>query len=240
VDISALENVLVHFSRLVMEQPWIKEMDINPLLVSAERIIALDARILLHSPDTAEEHLPRPAIRPYPMQYVSPWITKNGVKVLLRPIRPEDEPAMIKFHESLSDRSVYQRYFHMEKLGSRVAHERLISKSFIDYHREMALVAERGSPASGEHEIIAVGRLVRGRDTRNAEVAVLVADKFQHSGLGSELLGRLIQVARQEKVKRITATILMENLAMRAMASQHDFKIQQDADAGTIRAILEL
>ena len=121
VDMAALENVLVHFSRLVVEQPWIKEMDINPLLVSPERVIALDARIVLQDPGMPEELLPRPAIRPYPVQYVSPWTAKNGMQVLLRPIGPEDEPAMVRFHETLSDRSVYLRYFHMQKLSSRVA-----------------------------------------------------------------------------------------------------------------------
>ena len=89
----------------------------------------------------AEAEVDGPAIRPYPVQYVSPWTAKNGMQVLLRPIGPEDEPAMVKFHETLSDRSVYMRFAHMQKLSSRVAHERLITKCFIDYDREMALVA---------------------------------------------------------------------------------------------------
>ena len=240
VDMAALENVLVHFSRLVVEQPWIKEMDINPLLVSPERIIALDARIVLQDPAMPEELLPRPAIRPYPVQYVLPWTAKNGMQVLLRPIGPEDEPAMARFHETLSDRSVYLRYFHMEKLSSRVAHERLISKCFIDYDREMALVADWVNPAGGEHEIIAIGRLTRLQGTKDAEVAVLVTDKFQHAGLGSELLDRLIRVARDDKLERITATILVDNLAMRALASRHDFKIQKDTDMSVVRAVIEL
>lgn len=240
VDVSALENLLAHFSCLVVEQPWIKEMDINPLLVSSERIIALDARILLHDPNTPEERLPRPAIRPYPMQYVSQWTTRNGIQVLLRPVRPEDEPAMIKFHESLSDRSVYLRYFHMDKLSSRVAHDRLLRKCSIDYDREMALVADWANPANEESEIIAVGRLIRSRDTGDAEVAVLVADKFQHSGLGSELLERLIQVARDEKLTRIIATLLLENVDMRALVSRHGFQFQQGPDVSTVTAILTL
>jgi acetyltransferase len=240
VDLEAIENILVRFSRLVVDQPWIKEMDINPLLASPERIIALDARIVLHNPETPEEHLPRPAIRPYPVQYVSPWQMKNGMQVLLRPIRPEDEPAMARFHETLSDRSVYLRYFHMEKLSSRVAHERLIRKCFIDYDREMALVADWINPASGEHEIIAVGRLTRSHGTRDAEVAVLVTDKFQHTGLGSELLGRLVRVARDEKLTYITATILPENLGMRALAARYGFKVQRSTDMSVVQAVLTL
>jgi acetyltransferase len=240
VDLTALEDVLVRFSRLVVDQPWIMEMDINPLLASPERIIALDARIVLQSPDMPEDRLPRPAIRPYPVQYVSPWKMKNGTQVLLRPIRPEDEPAIVKFHETLSDQSVYLRYFHMEKLSSRVAHERLIRKCFIDYGREIALVADHVNHANGDHEIIAVGRLTRSHGARDAEVAVLVTDQHQHSGLGSELLTRLIQVARDEKLDRIVATILLENTAMRALVSRRGFQVQGDADMGAVQAVLTL
>jgi acetyltransferase len=240
VDMAALERALIRFSRLVVEQRWIKEVDINPLVASPERVIALDARIVLQDLGVAEDQLPRSAIRPYPARYVSPWQTKSGMQVLIRPIRPEDEPAMAKFHETLSDRSVYLRFFHMEKLSSRVAHARLLRKCFIDYDREMALVAEHVNSASAEHEIMAVGRLTRTPTTREAEVAVLVADRFQNCGLGSELLGRLIQVGRDEKLKRITATILPENMTMRALAARHGFEVLKDADLTEVRITLKL
>ena len=240
VNMTALENALVDFSRLVIEQPWIKEMDINPLLASPERVMALDARILLQDPHTAEESLPRPAIRPYPLRYVSPWTARNGMQVTLRPIRSEDEPAMARFHETLSDRSVYLRFFHVTKLSSRVAHERLMGQCFIDYDREMALVADWENPSGGEHEITAVGRLTRMPGSREGEVAVLVADRYQHCGLGSELLGRLIQVARDEKLARIHAIILLENMGMRALAVRYGFEIVKDADLSSIHAVLTL
>ncbi len=240
VDMAALERALIRFSRLVVEQRWIKEVDINPLVASPERVIALDARIVLQDLGVAEDQLPRSAIRPYPARYVSPWQTKSGMQVLIRPIRPEDEPAMAKFHETLSDRSVYLRFFHMEKLSSRVAHARLLRKCFIDYDREMALVAEHVNSASAEHEIMAVGRLTRTPTTREAEVAVLVADRFQNCGLGSELLGRLIQVGRDEKLERITATILPENMTMRALAARHGFEVLKDADLTEVRITLKL
>ncbi len=240
VNLPVLENALVAFSRLVVEQPLIRELDINPLLASGEGVLALDARIVLQDPKIPVGSLPRAAIRPYPVKYVSPWIAKNGMQVLLRPIRPEDEPAMAKFHETLSDRSVYLRFFHMEKLSSRVAHERLTSKCFIDYDREMALVADWENALTGEHEIVAVGRLTRTRGGGEAEVAVLVADQFQRCGLGSELLRRLIQVARDEKLESITATILPENMGMRALAAHYGFQVVQDADLSQIRAVLAL
>jgi acetyltransferase len=240
VDMAGLENTLIRFSRMVVEQRWIKEVDINPLVATPERVMALDARIVLQDPGVAEEQLPRSAIRPYPVRYVAQWQAKNGMQVLIRPIRPEDEPAMAKFHETLSDRSVYLRFFHMEKLSTRVAHTRLLRKCFIDYDREMALVAEHSNPQGGGAEIIAVGRLSRAPGTSEAEVAVLVADRFQHAGLGSELLGRLIQVGRDEKLERITATILPENMTMRALAARYGFKVVKNADLSAIRIALDL
>src|ERR1019366_3877890 len=115
IDNDALEQLLVRFSLLVVEQRWIKEIDINPLLASPERLIALDARIVLHDPALSEADLPRLAIRPYPRQYVQPWTAADGSELLIRPIRPEDEPLMVKFHAELTEETVYARYF--EHLG---------------------------------------------------------------------------------------------------------------------------
>jgi len=135
---------------------------------------------------------------------------------------------------------VYLRFFHMDKLSSRVAHARLLRKCFIDYDREMALVAEQMNPDGAQHQIMAVGRLTRTPGTREAEVAVLVADQFQHCGLGSELLGRLIQVGRDEKLERITATILPENMGMRALAAHHGFETVKTSDLSAIKIELDL
>jgi acetyltransferase len=238
VDIEALERIVVRFSRLVLEQPFIKELDINPLLAGPEGIVALDARIVLHEASMAAGQLPRPAIRAYPAQYVSPWTTKAGLSVLIRPIRPEDEPALATFHEMLSDRSVYLRYFHMEKLSERVAHERLLRKCFIDYDREMALVVE--TTGANPPEILGIGRLTKASATTQGEVAVLVADRHQREGIGTELLGRLIAIARDEKLQSIEANLLAENAGMRALGDHFGFVAQASADPGQIRAVLTL
>ena len=139
VDIAALEQLMVRFSHLVVEQKWIKEIDINPLLASPERLLALDARVIVHEIDARVCDIPRPAIRPYPTQYISPWTDEDGTQIIIRPIRPEDEPLLVKFHGTLSERSVSLRYFHAMKFTARVAHERLTRICFIDYDREMAL-----------------------------------------------------------------------------------------------------
>src|SRR4051794_33977072 len=111
VDIAALEDLLVRFSQLVVEQPWIKELDINPLLASSDRLLALDARVVVYGSEMTEDKLPRLAIRPYPTQYTGTFKMKDGTVVNIRPIRPEDEPAVAKFHEKLSERTVQLRYF---------------------------------------------------------------------------------------------------------------------------------
>ncbi|HVU69447.1 MAG TPA: acetate--CoA ligase family protein, partial [Ktedonobacteraceae bacterium] len=161
VDLNELEQVLVRLSYLVTEQNRIKEIDINPLLASSHRLLALDARIVLHEPEVPDEELPRLAIRPYPLQYVQSWTLHDGTPVVLRPIRPEDETLMIAFHRTLSDESVYARWLHLIKLSQRIAHERLIGVCFLDYDREIALVAERVDPQTGKKEILGVGRLIK-------------------------------------------------------------------------------
>jgi acetyltransferase len=238
VDLAALEEFLVRFSQLVVEQPWIKEIDINPVLASPERIVALDARVLLHGKEIPQDQLPRLAIRPYPVQYVQPWTMKNGQSVVLRPIRPEDEPLLIKLHKALSERTVYLRYFQPLKLSQRTAHERLTRICFIDYDREIVLVVEHKSE-DGLIEIIAIGRLSKLRGESNeAELAVLVDDRYQGLGLGTELYRRLIAVARDEKLKCVVSTILAENREMRAICQRLGFQLEADLEDGTVRAEL--
>jgi acetyltransferase len=241
VDLDALARLLVRFSQLVVEQPWIKEIDINPLLAApspaasppeagepgARGIIALDARVVLHAPDLRDDQLPRLSIRPYPAQYASEWTSKAGMPVTIRPIRPEDEPLMVKFHATLSEESVYMRYFHYIQYNRRVAHERLTRLCFIDYDREMALVVERKDPKTGERTILAIGRLSKVHQTVDAEFAILVSDAYQGHGFGGELLRRLVQIGRDEKLKRIVATILSDNVAMQHVSRKIGFKLKR-------------
>jgi acetyltransferase len=240
VNMAALENLLVRFSQLVLEQRWIAEIDINPLLASPERLLALDARIVLHGPAVTLDQLPKPAIRPYPLQYVSTWTMKNGDQVAIRPIRPEDEPLMVKFHETLSDRSVYLRYFCSLSLSRRVAHERLLRICFGDYDREMALVAERADPATGERRIIAVGRMNKLHARNEAEVAVLISDRYQKLGLGYELLSRVLQIARDEKLSRVSAELLPDNVAMEAILRRFGFHVRTGEDPTSLQVFLDL
>jgi acetyltransferase len=240
VDLAALEQILVRFSHLVVEQHWVKEIDINPLLASEDRLIALDARVVLHGPEVTEDHLPKIAVRPYPRQYIAPWTMKDGAEVTFRPIMPEDEPLMVKFHESLSEESVYMRYFHMIALSQRIEHERLTRICYVDYDREIALVVEQKNAATGERNLLAVGRLTKEPGTDEAEFAILVADPAQGQGLGSELVHRLLEVGRKEGVKRITAEILQDNYAMQKICERLGFHLERDAEEDVVKVKIEL
>jgi acetyltransferase len=236
-DIGALEQLMVRFSQLVVEQPWILEIDINPLLVSADRIVALDGRVVLHDPKTPEDKLPKPAIRPYPVQYASSWKMKNKTAITIRPIKPEDEPLMVKFHHTLSAESVYQRYFSALKLSQRVAHERLTRICFNDYDREIALVAEAKLAKLGVAEkIIAVGRLSKLPQLNQAEFAVVVSDHWQGQGLGTELLRRLVEIGRVEKLDKISGQVLSENHAMQHICAKVGFKVVHDPESNFYNA----
>ena len=239
VDMAALEQLLVRFSELVVEQRQIAEIEINPLLASADRLLALDARVILHPADMAPEALPRPAIRPYPLEYSGSWTARDGTTFAIRPIRPEDETLLVAFHRTLSEQSIYQRYFENLGLDQRIAHERLIRVCFSDYDRDLALVAE-GVDDKGAPVIAGVGRLSKLRDGLSAEFAVLVSDRFQGHGLGSELLARLVDVGRKEGQTRIVADILATNGPMIRLARGQGFAIEDDPQDGVVHARLDL
>jgi acetyltransferase len=229
ININGLEELLVRFSQLVIEQRWIKEIDINPLLVSATQIVALDARVELHDASMRESDLPGLAIRPYPIEYVTTRKV-GGVEVTIRPIRPEDEPLMVKFHKTLSDRSVHLRYFGLVSLERRIMHERLRRACFIDYDREMALVGDLKN-RDDTHQILGVGRLIKEHGTDEAEFAVLISDPWQGKGLGSELLKLLVQIGRKEALRRITGHISPENTTMKTVSEQVGFSLHFDREA---------
>ena len=238
VDLAALEKLLVHFSQLVSEQPWIKELDINPLLASPERLIALDARVVLHDPQTSEDRLPRLAIRPYPSQYVSKHTTKTGVPITVRPIRAEDEPLVVKFHETLSDRSVYLRYLRPMLLTDRVAHDRLARICHGDYDREITLVGVVEDVPSGEDKIIGAGRISKLHGLREARISLIISDLCQWQGLGNILLNELIHVAREEKLVRIEAMVTSDNQTMLHLFKRLDFDIVPLEDEKMMKAEL--
>lgn len=159
--------------------------------------------------------------------------------IVIRPIRPEDEPLMVRFHATLSERSVYLRYFHLLPFDTRISHERLSRICFVDHDRETALVAERRNPEAGRSELLAVGRLAKSDQVNEAEFAVLISDSFQGHGLGTEMVKRLLDIARDAGIARVTADILDDNRHMIDICRQLGFGLQYAGD-GVVKAQLDI
>ena len=202
--------------------------------------IVEEARVVLHEPALTLEEVPQLAIRPYPRHLISSWTTADGTALGIRPLRPEDEPLLVQFHASLSDATVYARYFDHLELDKRTAHERLARICFLDYDRELALVASMTSPATGGEQIVGIGRLSKAHARNEAEFAVLVTDAQQRRGIGTELLRRLIDFARAEGLARISGQMHADNEGMRRACERLGFEIKAGVGEGVIRAELVL
>jgi acetyltransferase len=220
VDLRLLEETLVRVSNLTVDFPEIKELDINPLVISGGAAIALDARIILdggaeHSRPGEYSHL---VISPYPTKYIQLWKCGDGTPVLLRPIRPEDEPLERELIAGLSEESSRFRFFYIIK---EITHEMLSRFCNIDYDREMAIVAEYAWNSSRRN--VGVGRLIIQPDMEAAEFAIVVADDFQGKGLGLKLLDNLIGIARDKGLRSIYGIVLNDNYRMIGLVKKLGF-----------------
>lgn len=237
VDIDRLIEVLIRFSYLIADLPQIKEFDINPLIASPKRIVAVDARAVLDMnfrPETARpfEHL---AIRPYPEGFNRLITLQSGLEVLMRPIRPEDEKLWHLLIASCSFESIHARFGYSFK---GTTHEMGSRFCFIDYDREMAIVAEIGE--GDKRRLIGVGRLVSDPSHETAEYAVLIADDYHHLGLGIALTEYCLEVARIWGLKRVVATTEATNFRMLATFRHLNFQLADDAEEKVIRATKSL
>ncbi|MEM1134538.1 MAG: bifunctional acetate--CoA ligase family protein/GNAT family N-acetyltransferase [Bacteroidota bacterium] len=232
------EQVLVSFSQLAAEHPLIKKIEINPLLINENTIKILDTTIDLHPSDVVLKELTPLAIRPYPVEYESNWHLKDGTEVVIRPVRPDDEPLFLHFHKTLSDESVYLRYFHSMSYGSRVAHERLSRICFIDYDREIALLVIKNETANPV--VLGIGRIVKLRVGNIAEFSITISDNAQGQGIGTELMQQLINISKREGVKELIADILPNNAGMRAICKKFNFKSIYDIEDQVVKVSLEL
>ncbi|MBA2369554.1 MAG: bifunctional acetate--CoA ligase family protein/GNAT family N-acetyltransferase [Candidatus Protochlamydia sp.] len=238
VDMPLLEEILVRFSQMIVQNKRIKECDINPLLAGEEGVVALDARIVLHEAEIEDADLPKLAIRPYPLNYVMEIKLKNQKMAILRPIMPEDEPLIVHFHHELSENSVRQRYLEFISLDQRVAHERLLRICFNDYDREWAIVAE--IVEGEEKKIIGIGRLSRLPGTPFSQFKMTIIDAYHHLGLGTQLLSHLVRIAREEKIQEIEAYILEENDGMLKICRNLGFELTSTKDQFIVRAVKKI
>jgi acetyltransferase len=200
----------------------------------------VDRIVMLHQKNAELAPLPRPALRPYPSKYVRMHLLKDGTQLRIRPIRPEDEPELVRFHATLSEHSVYLRYFSVPSLESRTRHERLTRICFIDYDRDLVLVAELMDENVAGREIVGVGRLGKLHLRKGAEVAAVVSDEFQRRGVGRALIRGLIEFARDENVEVLRALVLAENKAMRHLLESEGFLFVEGGDLQTLTGELPL
>ncbi|KNB41467.1 acetyl synthetase subunit alpha [Blastocystis sp. subtype 4] len=218
-DLELLDQVFVRFSELIADQPWIKELDINPMLATPTDIIALDARVVLHAPGTPVEKLSRPSIRGYPHQYVSSFTTSQGVVCDVRPIRPDDETAMKSFEESLSEESVKAYMGESVCLETRKCHKRLAAICHPDFDRQVPLIA------LVDGKIVGTARMSKLPLTKNARILVEVADSYQKQGLGKYLMEQCITIAKTEGVEKLTMKFFQENAGMTKLATAFGFEM---------------
>jgi acetyltransferase len=209
VNFEALETLLVHFSQLLVEFQEIQEVVLNPVLATPERVIVLNARLLLCPADRPTSQYPRLAIHPYPNRYIAPFRLRDGREAIVRPIRPEDEPLIIALHAAHSEHTIRMRFFSMVKTLSR---ESLIRLCHLDYDREMALTAVLHE--DGEPRLLGISRYYLNTETGTAEFALVVRDAYQRQGLGRHLMERLIDIARERGVQRLVGEVLAENAPM--------------------------
>lgn len=224
VNLRLFEETLVRVSNLIVDFPEIKELDINPLVVCGDSAVALDARIILDEGATqkgTEEHA-HLMISPYPTKYIQPWRCRDGRSVLLRPIRPEDEPLEKELIAGLSTESSRFRFFYALK---EITHEMLSRFCNIDYDREMAIIAEDTS--EGKRRNVGVGRLIIEPAGETGEFAIVVADDFQHSGLGLKLLDTLIGIAQEKGLMSIYGIVLNDNWRMIGLAKKLGFTMKR-------------
>jgi acetyltransferase len=184
--------------------------------------------------------IPKPTIRAYPAKYIEKVTLQDGTSLTIRPIRPEDEPAVVRFHSTLSDESVYRRFFTQMKFESRVRHERLTRVCFIDYDRQMGLVAETTRPDGRTEDILGIGRLAKSPLKNEAEVAAIITDSFQRKGIGREIVSRLVRVARDEELDRLTASVLTENPAMKRLLEGQGFVFSSGPDPDILEGEMSL
>lgn len=237
-NIKRLEEVMVKFSEMLVDLPHIKEIDINPLVVDSEDVVAVDARIaidrsLLYEKLSPHEHL---IISPYPKKYEREWKLKDGRPVFLRPIKPEDEPLESELWKTFSEETQRFRFFSPMRTWSHVT---LVKYTNIDYDREIAIIAELTE--QGEKKMIGVVRMImEPPDFKTAEVAIVVGDPWQGLGLGSRMMDFIIEIAKDRKLETVYGLVLRDNNRAIELFKEKGFAVDYYSIKKIVKTTLEL
>jgi len=235
-NLKLTEEVMVRFSQMLVDFPQLKEVDINPLFINEKEAFALDARVVIDKEQVFEklkphEHL---VISPYPKKYETLWKLHDGRTVLLRPIKPEDEPLWLEMFQNFSEESIRYRFFHIIK---DTPHEMRIRYCNIDYDREIAIIPELTE--NGKRKILGVVRVPILPDQKTGEIAVIVADPWQGLGLGSKMMDYMIEICKDKGLETIYGVMLPDNYRAIELFKKMGFTIKYLGD-DTVKATLNL
>jgi acetyltransferase len=232
-DVDSLIEVLLRVSTMACELPWIKEMDINPLILDEHGVVAVDARIRAGFPRPSTDPYHHMAIHPYPAHLVTHFQLPDGTDITVRPIRPEDAEIEQAFIRSLSNEAKYFRF--MQSL-QELTPEMLVRFTQIDYHHEMALIAT--TEQEGHEQQLGVARYLTNPDKVSCEFALVVSDKWQRKGIAHRLMHQLMEVARSRGLESMQGEVLANNNKMLDLVRSLNFQIQNDPEDTSIKNVL--
>ncbi len=234
IRMDALESLLLRVSEMVCELPWLKEMDINPLIVDENGALAADARVIVDFAPVSSNRYAHMAIYPYPAHLISDWQLPDGTSITIRPIRPEDAKIEQDFVRDLSGEA---RYFRFMNTINELSQEMLVRFTQIDYDREMALIAV--TQQDGRELEIGVCRYVTNPDGASCEFALVVSDKWQHKAIGHKLMTGLLDAAREKGLKTMEGEVLASNHDMLKLVATLGFSVSTSGEDPAIRKVVK-
>ena len=235
VNLDQLVNVLLGVSSMACELPWIQEMDINPLIMDENGIVAVDARIRVGYPKPSTDPYDHLAIHPYPVHLVKKIQLNDGTDIVIRPIRPEDAEIEAKFVRELSNESKYFRFMNSLQ---ELSQEMLVRFTQIDYHNEMALVAVKPGGTGADEEQIGVARYTTNLDKKSCEFALVVSDRWRGRGIAHHLMQQLMEIARDRDLERIEGQVLANNFKMLDLMRSLSFQIHNDPEDTSVKQVV--
>jgi acetyltransferase len=235
-NVKLLEELMVLFSQMLVDFPELKEVDINPLFLTDREAFAFDARIVVDRAKLLVRQEPHQhlVITPYPRKYEKVWRLRDGRTILLRPIRPEDEPMWLEMFQSFSEETIRYRFFQVLR---DTPHEIRVRYCNIDYDREVAIVAEMTD--HGKRKLLGVARVGLEPNARTGEIAFVVADPWQGLGIGTKMVDHTIDVCKDMNVESLYAIMLRDNFRAISLMKKMGFEVRYLED-GTAKGVLNI
>jgi acetyltransferase len=235
VQMEALESLLLRVSEMVCELPWLREIDINPLIVDEHGLLAVDARVVVDYAPVSADRYAHMAIHPYPAHLVTHWQLPDGTDVTIRPMRPEDAAIEQEFVRRLSEETKYFRFMHAVQ---ELSEDMLVRFTQLDYDRELALIAV--TEEKGREVEIGVCRYAINPDGESCEFALVVSDEWQHKAVGHRLMGSLIDAARSKGLKTMEGEVMASNHEMLKLVATLGFTVATSQEDSSIKKIAKV